>query len=38
MVCNIKRRTQTEDVRKQGAEENVWTHERWNNRKLEKTA
>jgi hypothetical protein len=38
LVSGIKGRKQTEDILEQGAEENIWTEEGWNNRRLRETA
>jgi hypothetical protein len=37
LVADIKGGTQTEGVWEQSAEENIWTEERWSDRRLEKT-
>jgi hypothetical protein len=37
LVSDIKEGTQTEGVWEQGVEENIWTKERWSDRRLEKT-
>jgi hypothetical protein len=36
VISRIKRRTQNEGVTEQGTEENIWTYEGGNNRRLEK--
>jgi hypothetical protein len=38
LTSDITGVTQTEGVWEQGAEENIWTEERWSDRSLEKTA
>jgi hypothetical protein len=38
LVSDIKGGTQTEGVWEQGAEENIWTGERWSDSRSEKTA
>jgi hypothetical protein len=38
MVFDIKGGTQSEGVSEQGAEENIWSKERWSDGTLEKTA
>jgi hypothetical protein len=38
LVSNIKGEIETEGVWEQGAEENIWTEERWSDGRLEKTA
>jgi hypothetical protein len=35
LIFNIKGGKQTEDVWEQGAEENIWTKEKWSDRRLE---
>jgi hypothetical protein len=37
LVSDIKEETQTESVWEQGAEENIWTEERWSDRRVENT-
>jgi hypothetical protein len=34
----VKKKEKTEGVWEQGAEENIWTEERWSDGRLEKTA
>jgi hypothetical protein len=38
LVSDIKGRIQTEDIWKQGSDENMWTEEEWNGRRLENIA
>jgi hypothetical protein len=38
MVFDIEEGTQIVDVWEQGAEENIWTEERWSDRRLEKAS
>jgi hypothetical protein len=38
VVSNIKGRAQTEGVREQGAEKNIWTEGGCSNRRMEKVA
>jgi hypothetical protein len=38
VVSDVNGETQTEYVRDQDADENIWTEERWSDRRLEKTA
>jgi hypothetical protein len=38
LASNIKGGTQTEGVWEQGIEENIWTEDRWSDKRLEKTA
>jgi hypothetical protein len=37
LVSDIEGGTYTEDVWEEGAEENIWTEERWSDGRLEKT-